>query len=216
MEEKQNIFERIKLYLFKPSEFFQKYKENPKYIFHLIILSIIACASALISKYVNASALNELMNESMSNLSQSQIEANNNAMGLVNSPIVTVLFALIGTVAGYYIVSAIYYLIIGKIFKGEGTFNQMMIVVLLSSYVVNIYQLVKSFIPINYNIDSLSTISITDTVNIFTIWQLVLMIIGTSVLFNISKKKSGIIFIVLFIISTLFALRSVLFLNSVI
>lgn len=204
MEEKQNIFERIKLYITKPSTFFLKYKKEPKYLFHLIILSIIACVSSLISKYVNANAYNDLLNQSTSGLSGQELEMANSITGFFSSPIVVIFSTLIITIIGYYIVSLIYYLIVGKIFKGEGTFNHMVVLMLLASYPVNLLNLARSFSPTNLDMSFFNTL--TASVNLFSIWQLILMILGTSVLFNISKKKSSIIFIVLFVVGVLLSL----------
>ena len=206
MNEKQSIFERIKLYIIKPSVFFEKYKENPKYLFHLMVLTIIAIASSLISFYVNRQALDDTLNESLSGVTGQEADIISSFFGMINSPVTAFFGALILTIIGYFLGSLIYYVIVGKIFKGEGKFNHMMIIVLLASYPTSLIALVKSFLPTSLDVDLIRTI--TTKVNIFSLWQLFLLIIGTTVLFNMSKKKAAIIYIVLFIIGLLFALWS--------
>ncbi len=199
MEEKQGIFERIKLYIVKPSVFFEKYKENPKYLLHLIVLTIITVVSGLISTNVNK----QVLEGTTSALSGAEAEMVNNMIGMMTSPITIVLTAIITSLISYYIGSFIYYIIIAKIFKGEGKFNYMMVMVLLASYPVKIQAFIKSFFATNLELSLFNTI--TNSVNLFTLWQLFLLITGTAVLFNLSKKKSATIHIVLFVIGVIFA-----------
>lgn len=204
MNEKQSIFERIKLYIIKPSVFFEKYKENPKYLFHLIVLIIISIATGLISMNVSREALNGASDS----LTGSEAELVSGIMGFMTSPITIILGTIVTSLIGFYLMSLIYYVIVGMIFKGEGKFNHMMILVLLTSYPTKLLGLVKSFFPIT-DIKTLNLMkTITSYVNIFSLWGLFLLIIGTTVLFNMSKKKAATIYIVLFIIGLLFVLGS--------
>ncbi|MPW24870.1 hypothetical protein GC105_03580 [Alkalibaculum sp. M08DMB] len=206
MEEKQGILERIKLYVVKPSVFFEKHKENPKYLLHLLLLTIIATVSALISNYVDQQVVDDLLNESLSGTSGAEAELFSGILGFMTSPITIFFGTIFITIIAYYLVSLFYYVIVGLIFKGEGKFKHMMTVVLLASYPVRLVGLISSFFTTNLEVNLMKTI--TGTFNIPNLWQLFLMIIGTSVVFNMSKKKSAIIYIVLFIIGFLFVLGS--------
>lgn len=199
MEEKQSIFERMKRYIIKPSVFFEKYRQNPKYLFHLIVLIVISVVSGLISSNVNK----EMLDGAAYSLTGAEAELVGNVLGFMTSPITIAITAIITSLIGYYIGTFIYYIIVAKIFKGEGKFNHMMIVVLLASYPVQLQTFIKSFFPTKIEISLFNTI--TNSVNLFTLWQLFLLITGTAVLFNMPKKKSATIYIVLFVIGVIFA-----------
>ncbi|WP_303863718.1 Yip1 family protein [Alkalibaculum bacchi] len=202
IEEKQSIFERMKRYIIKPSAFFEKYRENPKYLFHLIALIVITVVSGLISINVNK----QVLDGATDSLTGAEAELVGNVLGFMTSPITIVLGTIIMSLIGYYIGAFIYYIIIAKIFKGEGKFNHMMVIVLLASYPIKLQAFIKSFFPENIDLSLFKTI--TNSVNLFTLWQLFLLITGTTVLFNMSKKKSATIFIVLFVIGVIFAVGS--------
>ncbi|MFZ7119565.1 MAG: YIP1 family protein [Eubacteriaceae bacterium] len=207
MNEKQSVFERIKFYIIKPSQFFEKYKENPKYLFHLVVISMFSMVTALITKYTNAKATNEIMHTATEGMSFAEIESINTAISIANSPILTIVLTMLGLLIGIYLMSTIYYLIIKGVFKGEGTFSHMVILTLVTSYPVKIMGLVNSFTPQSF--DSISLINtLLSYVNIPSLWSLFLIIVGTSVLFEMSIKKSAIIHCILFLIGFAFAFGS--------
>lgn len=196
VNEKQSIFERIKLYLIKPSKFFESYKENPKVLIHLVIIMIISAITAMIT----SSKTPELVEGNVEGVSGEQLEMAKKMTEIFSSP-VFVIGAAIVMIVLYYLAFALIRYMITKISNGEGTYKHMFSLVVVTSYPVVIMGLVKSFLPI----DVPTEVSMFDTflgkVNIFSIWQLVLLIIGMSVVFNISKKKSIIINVVIFLVS---------------
>lgn len=203
-KEKQSILERIKLYIIKPKEFFENYKENPKYLFHLIIIAVIACGTYLISNNINKSTVNESLDSASQGLSGQELDIFNSITGLATNPVFGVITTIIGLLISVYVGAAIYYLIIKVIFKGEGTYSHMVLLTLITTYPTRIANLISSFIPAT--VDTSFGHAFLSYVNIPSLWSLLLIIIGTSVLFKMSMKKSAIIHCVLFVIGLLWTL----------
>ncbi|MBS4539060.1 YIP1 family protein [Clostridium sp. D2Q-11] len=206
INENQSIFERIKYYLIKPNKFFQNYKENPKVAIHLIILLIISSITAVITKNKAMSAVDE----NFGGLSGQELESVKNITNIVTSPAAIILMTIVFSIITYLLFALFRYIFV-KLVHGEGRFKQMFAIVLVTSYPVTIVALIKSFLPLDAEVSMLD--SFLSKVNIFSIWQLVLLIIGMSVVFNISKKKSIIINIVIFLVSLSFILGGT-YLNS--
>ncbi|MFZ7132147.1 MAG: Yip1 family protein [Eubacteriales bacterium] len=204
MDEKQSIFERIKLYIIKPKVFFEQYKENPKYLFHLIVITVMTIATALITKYVDANLVDNVMDTTTEGMTAEQVESFNTMVDFFDSPIMSVISNIALLLITVYVGAAIYYLIIKVIFKGEGTFNHMVLLTLVTTYPTRIMNLISSFSPTSIN--PTFTDTLLSYVNIPSIWSLVLIIVGTSILFKISMKKSAIIHCVLFLIGLAFTL----------
>lgn len=206
-DEKVSLGQKIKWYIVKPSRFFEEFKKNPKVLIHLIIITILSAVSATIIGLKTR----ELTNETLEGLSAEQLAATNNFTEVFSSPIFIFGISVI-TVLITYLLFALFRYIFTKLFKGEGTYKEMFALVFVTSYPVAIGGLIKSFFY-EASLDVTTMDSILTKVNIWSIWQLVLLIIGIKILFNISMKKSVIINIGIFIVSTLITIGSAV-LNS--
>ena len=195
-DEKVSLGQKIKWYIVKPSRFFEEFKKNPKVLIHFIIITILLAIGTMIT----SSKTKEIKNEALEGLSGEQLAITEKIADVFSSPA----FLVIGTVlvlAFTYLVSALFRYLFTKIFKGQGKFKEMFAIVIVSSYPVVIAGVIQSFFS-NPSLDVTTMDSILSVVNIWTIWQLVLLIVGIKVIFNISMKKSALINIGIFIVTT--------------
>lgn len=194
-----NIIDSIKNYILKPSQFFEMHREKPKYLIHFIIIGIITLITAIVTNYKQIQFFNNNAGKDMIDLGSA------NAMTGINSSAIFIsIGSIIGFVIGIYIASGIYYAIITGVLKGEGKFSHLVFIVLVTSYPKSIVGLINVFLKKDFSGITTLTDSILSYINIPSLWSLVLMIIGTSVLFNISKKKSAIFYSIIFIIGLAF------------
>lgn len=206
-DEKVSLGQKIKWYIVKPSKFFENFKKNPKILIHLIIITILSAVTAVVA----GTKTDEITNQALEGLSGEQLEVTENILGIFSSPAFIIIGAII-MIGITYLVSALFRYLFTKLFKGEVTYKRMFALVLVASYPAIIGGLLKSLFS-NPTLDVTTMSSILSVVNIWTIWQLVLLIIGIKVLFNISIKKSVIINVGIFIVTTLFTVGSAV-LNS--
>ncbi|MGO1713348.1 MAG: Yip1 family protein, partial [Senegalia sp. (in: firmicutes)] len=195
-DEKVSLGQKIKWYITKPSRFFEEFKKNPKILIHFIIITILSAVTAVIA----GTKTDEITNQALEGLSGEQLAITEKITDVFSSPA----FLVIGTVlvlAFTYLVSALFRYLFTKIFKGQGKFKEMFAIVIVSSYPVVIAGVIQSLFS-NPSLDVTTMDSILSVVNIWTIWQLVLLIVGIKVIFNISIKKSALINIGIFIVTT--------------
>lgn len=210
--EKMSLGEKIKKFFIKPSELFAQYKETPKYGMLFLIIGIVTFIITLISRLEIGSISKEQIMGSTQNAQAAEI-----AYNLTNSPvliIITAVFAVIGVYIVIYIVAFIYYLFV-KLFKGNIRYNQMVSIYSLSYMAV----LIGSIIKILYSLiakkpiaDAASTATATATdvlinnLNLFGIWQMVLLVFGISEVSEVSKKKSIAIVLIIWVLAIGFSL----------
>ncbi|MBS4534719.1 YIP1 family protein [Clostridium sp. D2Q-14] len=201
-DEKVSLGQKIKWYIVKPSRFFEYFKGNPKVLIHFIMIFILNAIATLIS----SSKTDEITNQLPKGMSAEQIELTQNIKNVFSSPIVVVITTLITVTVTYLIFAGVRY-IFTKLFKGEGTFKKMFSLVLVTSYPVAIAGIFRSIFsdPV---VSSDIMNSVLSKVNIWSIWQLVLLIIGIKVMFNISMKKSVIINVGIFVVTTFITVGS--------
>lgn len=207
-EEKMTLGEKIKKFFVKPSEVFAQYKEEPKYGMLFLIIGIATFIITLLSRLELGSISKDQIMGSTQNAQAAEITYN-----LANSPVLTVItavFAVIGVYIVIYIVAFIYYLFV-KLFKGNIRYNQMVSIyslsymaVLIGSIIRIIYSLIakKPFAPTT----ATATDVLIENINIFGIWQMVLLVFGISEVSEISKKKSIAIVIIIWVLAIGFSL----------
>lgn len=204
-DEKVSLGQKIKWYIVKPSRFFEEFKMNTKVLIHFIIITVLTAIATLItsSKPIE-------ITESMTSL-QVDIARTANEAPAISA----------GTIAGLIIGPIILYLLFAlvrfafaKIFNGEGKFKEMLGLVLVTSYPVALGGILTSIIT-DPSIDVSVMDAILSKVNIWSIWQLVLLIIGMKVMFKLSMKKSLIINIAIFLVTTAFTLGGAVLNNNI-
>jgi len=201
-DEKVSLAQKIKWYIVKPNRFFEKFKKNPKALIHFIMIFILTAIASIIT----SSKAEDIANQLPEGMSADQIELTRSINEFLKSPIAIVITVFV-TVLVTYFFFALFRYIFTKLFKGEVTFKEMFGLVLVTSYPVAIGGILTSIISDPVVTSDLMD-SILNKVNIWSIWQLVLLIIGIKVMFNLSMKKSLIINIGIFIVTTLFTVGS--------
>jgi hypothetical protein len=223
---KPNPFQRIIGVLFSPDATFASIARRPDWVVPLVLLLIVALAAGVIlSPRVDfGSATREAM-EQNKNMSQEQIDRAVKMTSSIGK--VTMYLSPILSLIGLLIISGIL-LLAFRLFGGEGDFKQAFSVVCYSS----IPSIIKSVITLIIIIakggvisaTALATIvrtnlaflvdmktnpmafSLLSSLDIFSIWFLVLLIIGFSYVSRLSKAKSAVIIISLWIVVCLIKL----------
>jgi len=200
------IVKQFKAYVLNPTKYFEGFIDNPSYEKHLGIIVLIAIARSLISNQINKQSLNQFAPLLLSGPSGTQ--GDNiviNVLGFLNSPLLITIGTIALVSAGFFISSAICYFIIGKLFNGGKSFEHMMSIMVVSGYPPAAYSLFSSFFPKDMDMDLFQTL--LSVVNVFTFWNIALMLVGISVVFNISREKSMVVNII--IILTVLAINFV-------
>lgn len=203
--EKMTLGEKIKKFFVKPSELFAQYKEAPKYGKLFLIIGIVSFIITIVGRLALGSISKEQLMQSTQNAEAAQL-----AVNLTNSPVFTAIiaiFAVIGVYIVIYIASFVYYLLV-KLFKGNIKYNQMVSIYSLSYIAVligSVIQVLYSLIAKKPSADAAATATATDVLiknlNLFGIWQMVLLVFGISEVSEISKKKAIIIVIIVWVLA---------------
>lgn len=212
--EKMSVGEKIKKFFVKPAELFSRYKEEPKYGKLFLIIGIVYYLITIIE----SQALKSVNNQQISGSTQNS-EAAEMVMNLVNSPVfiaIITLFAVLVIYLVIYIISFVYYLVV-KLFKGNIKYNQMVCIYSLSYIAVLIGSVVQLLYSLITKKPTASAATVTDVLiqnlNPFGLWQMVLLVFGISEVAEISKKKSIIIVILLWLLAFGFGLLMLSFGN---
>lgn len=199
--------EKINIFFTKPSLLFKPKIEKPSYAKNFWILCAITVIYNLINTMVTKTKTDELMNEMVKGMDAQTAELTKGITGFFSNPIVGSILTIIGFVILVYFASLIYFLL-AKLFKGEGKYSHMVSTYLLASYPIAVGQIVKIIYmlvtknPIGFEAQANPTLTSTlmSKFEIFVLWKLVLLVIGISTVFKMSKKKSATIIIIVFLI----------------
>lgn len=213
-EERSLTFgEKLKFFFIRPQKVFAQYIEKPKYSINLLILAVITCITSVMSALAAKDAMSNLLEEQTKGMDPSAAQIAKNIANVTTSPVFAVIGGLIGLIILVYLSSAIYYGL-AKMFKGEGTYTQMVATYVLAYFPVVIGKFISALYAIALKKPMLNTkgLGFGDTIinalNVFGLWRMVLFAIGISVVFKISKKKSAIIVIMIWALLLIFSLIS--------
>lgn len=214
--EKLSLMERLKYFFINPGKVFEQYIEKPTVLIKLVIIAI----GAILTAVVTSMQKDVIINESLKllqgkNLPAQTLEAEKNMLNITLSAPVLIIVGLLTLAATVALLSLIYWGLTSA-FKGTITFGQTVAVYTLAYMPKVVY-------AIWVCIRSLTTNSIaglknagnqtfittfTGVINIFSIWQIVLLVIGLAKVGKISKKKSAIIVILVTAIYLIITLGS--------
>jgi hypothetical protein len=221
-----NSFQRIIGVLFSPDSTFASIAKRPDWVLPLVLLMISALVTGVvIAQHVDfGSAAREAM-EQNKNASPEQIDKAvriSSSIGKVFtylSPVVVIIVLLV--IAGVCLLAF-------RLFGGEGDFKQafsvtcyasipsiiksilMMTIILLRGSIVpaqGLATLVRSNLGFltDYKTNPMA-FALLSALDIFSVWYLILMIIGFAYVARVSKAKSAVIIISLWIVALLFKL----------
>lgn len=207
--------EKINIFFTKPSLLFKSKIDKPSYAKNFWILCAITIIYNIVNTIVTKTRNDELMNEMVTGMDAQAVELTKGITDFFTNPIVGSIFTIIGFVILVYFASLIYFLLT-KLFKGEGKYSHMVSTYLLASYPIAVGQIVKIIYmiitknPIGYEATADPTLASTLMSNfeIFKLWKLLLLAIGISTVFKMSRKKSATIIIIVFLIILGFSLFS--------
>lgn len=215
-----NVFQRMIGVIVSPTETMRSIASKPKVLIPLIVAAIIPTLLILLrfSQYQEFSR--QIMELSMANsnaqLTPEQVDQSIkmfSTYGVVFAPIQMLIVWIIGTALFFGLT---------KLFKGEGSFKQFMSITAYSYMIVilgSIIQTLVSFFTGNYIMDtSLANITnifapdmkgsyvygIIRSIELFAIWQFVVLGIGTAAVSKLSKTKVVIITALLCLVSVLY------------
>src|SRR5690625_404661 len=198
--------------IMNPREQFAKIRTNPISIIAILIVTGITFGSALILYYNFA-----LPPELMEGLGEQEIQ-----MIVTVGKITSIFVGLVGPIFGITLASLIYFLA-AKIVKSSVSFKQMFsmfahinIIGAIASIVNAIVFLFIPYLDPNIVITSLESIveaggilgAILNSIEIFSIWQLIVTAIGLQVVARFSKKAAWTTVIVIFLIGLTFSMIS--------
>lgn len=212
------MFQKLKLFFIKPSELFRGYIDKPTWALKLLIISLLTGLYTYGTKVLGKDLIAEMMEERAAGMSPEQAEAMRTSMALMDTPIMNIIAALVGVVsviAIILLVTAVYMAFV-KAFKGKIKYSQMLSVYTLAYMTTAIGLTVK--LAYMYLTGNLLYINVSPTywdilynnLDLFIIWQSILMVFGISTVSGISEKKSIIIVVSMWFVSLIISLASML------
>ncbi|MBU3196636.1 YIP1 family protein [Clostridium algidicarnis] len=216
---KLTLGEKVKNFFVNPEKLFEYYKDNESYGIRLLIVVVCSAITALILAIASKDKLGGAVSESIKGADPATAATAQKLAGAFTSPISAVIMTIIATIIAVYFMSLVYFLI-AKIFKSTATYRQMVGVYLISYFPVLIGGIIKAIYDIIANkpldlaaiAEAAANMTIVDILitklNVFGLWQMVLIAIGIAVIGNISKKKSAAVVIIVWTLGFVLAIGS--------
>jgi len=202
--------------LVKPSKVFEWVRENPNWWMPAILLILITVAGAVVSASVGTE---EALKQLQKNADQMPPEALAQAKQMMNSPI-AVMFAAVGSFFGVIISLLIQSALLhlgASMFGGRAKFTVGIATVAYASMPIVLQQIIQSIYMLGSGklvMPGLSSLLPSDQINItqtaflsridiFSIWMIILLIIGFSATYKISRGKAAAISIGYWLLATI-------------
>jgi hypothetical protein len=223
-----NPLQRIVGVFLSPSQTFESIAKRPDVVVPLLILLAITVASAIFSaRSLDFDALARDTIESAPNTAQVSPQQQDRAVRFTSAIMKTINYASPAVVLLALVVSAGVLLLAFRLMAGEGDFKQAFavttytwyprmlkgiigVLVLMNRKVMSIYDLqnpVKSNLAFLFNPKTQPLqFALGSSLDLFSIWALVLLIIGFAALSKLSRARSAIIVVALWIVLTLLTL----------
>ncbi|KOM98240.1 membrane protein [Clostridium botulinum] len=216
MEQQENVNtnlnltlkEKFKFFFTSPSKLFEYYRENPKYGILFLITTLCTIIYTLVFSNVSKEFMKKYMEKQLQGLDPQTLEITKKTMDAMNNPALKIGTSLIGILIGVFGMSLIIFIIF-KISKVALSYQQTVTLYLVAglstcigSMFKAIYMLIsKKAIGINATLNPSVKNTLIASIDIFTIWQYILLGIGIYAMGKTSKKKATILTIILAILS---------------
>jgi hypothetical protein len=213
--------EKFKSFFVNPTKYFAYYKEKPKFFLTMSLITLVTIIYTIITFTVSKDSIIEVAKKAMEQQLNGQ-PVPEQVMNLYNSPFFMVtgtIGAAVGVVATLFIGGLIYYLVV-RIFKGKAKIIEIISVYTHANIASTIGVIVKMIYTlitkktVNLDAATLSAVLFSN-IDIFVIWQLVLMVFGISAVACLSKKKSTVVVIIVFALTLAYAVAMFAFGQSV-
>lgn len=213
-----SIREKIKYFFINPEKIFEQYIKKPVSLIKFIIIissaSFYAFAMSTQKNLIIDSALKSVKGNP--NITQSALDATKQISDVMYSAPMLIFEESAKALLTIFLISLIYWIIIRSL-KGENSYKDTIAVYTLAYIPKAIYSLFLGIYIIATNsfplIDSLFkptySTQLLSKFTPFSIWQIVLLIIGFSKIGKISKKKSTIIVLGITVVYALYAVVTI-------
>lgn len=197
--------------IMNPSEQFERIRKNPKIFVALIVVTIMTIVAALLS----LQGMDEILEQEMVGVSEEEL------MIFTIATQITIVVMATFTPAIIILISSGIYMLIAKIVQSDVTFKQMFSLFVYVSFITALGGLINGFFSMfvtgsnpNIPLTSLNSIVgaegvlgvIFSTIEVFSIWGLVLTAIGLQIVAKFSKGLAWGTVIAFFIITLGFAI----------
>ncbi len=215
---RKTLLQKLKLFVVKPSELFRDYLEKPAWALKLLIISIVTALYTYAVKILGEDLFIEMMEEKAATMPPDQAEAVKGSIAFLNSPMMNAISALIGAVSiiAIILLISLVYMAFVKALKGKIKYSQMVAVYTLAYMASVIGLLVKlAFMYLTGNLLYIDfnpsfTDAIYNNLDLFIIWQSILLVFGISAVSGLPEKKSTIIVVSMWLVSLAISLGSVM------
>lgn len=213
---KLSIGEKIKYFFINPGKVFAEYIDKPTFLVKFLIIAIGVIINALAESTQKSLFVQKSIERLQKmNYPQQYLETAKKSVEISYSAPMLIIMGLIGAAISIAFMSFIYWLFT-RFVHGENNYADTAAVYSLAyipqtiyALLVSVYILAAHTIP---NIDAADNPTLLSSalsgINIFTLWQIVLLIIGLAKVGNISKKKAVIIVLLVTVIGIAFKMGS--------
>lgn len=201
-----NWFARIYNVIFEPRKVFESLKRKPKWLVAFVVISLLGVSTGY---FVHPIAMSDQMKkiEAGDKYTDAQKEAMKQGIERVSSgpARLTVLLAPIGIILLFLFVAGVLFLVFNVIMGGDSEFKRVLSVV-SHSYVIgipaSIVQLplifIKGTTEVHTSLALFLSVDLKDSFiykfldgfDVFTLWQVLVLSLGLSIMYNFSFKKS--------------------------
>lgn len=218
IQSRLSLGEKIKYFFINPQKLFEDYMQDGKYAITMLIVIalsvIVAVVQGILLRDVLKGAVDSQLN-TMPGMDPAALGIAQSVANVTTSPIFVAITTIVGTLISIYFYTLIYWLV-SKIFKGTASYSQMVGVYVISRFAVLIGSVINLIytVIVNKPIDVNATANLSfgnvllGHLNVFGIWQMVLLVIGIAVVAGISKKKSIGVVVIIWALGLMFSLMS--------
>ncbi len=213
----------LSLVLIKPSRVFEWIRENPKWWVPVIVLIITSVVIAVISAPLSADFAQKKLLSSSSNASPEQLAKSKQIMESPILPVIAAVSAFIGIIITILIQSGLLHLgayVFGgraKFTVGIATVAYAQVPIIIQQIIQSIYmaasgKLVMQGLSALIPGDQIATPlgALLGRIDIFSIWSIILLIMGFSITYKITKGKAAVITIGYWVLGTVFVILPML------
>ncbi|MBO0576017.1 YIP1 family protein [Clostridium botulinum] len=216
MEQQENVNtspnltlkEKFKFFFTSPSKLFEYYRENPKYGILFLITALCTIVFSIIRSNLSKEIIKKNIEQQFEGLDPQALEIAKKGADITTNPKLNAFGAFIGVVFGVFAAAFIIFIIF-KISKVALNYKQTVTLYLvagLSTCIGSIFKIIymlisKKAVSINAILNPSVKNTLIASIDIFTIWQYILLGIGIYAMGKTSKKKATTLTIILAILS---------------
>lgn len=207
---KLTIMERFKYFFTNPNKLFEEYNERPTWLLKTIAVVALTIIGTIISKNLIVGPTIDMMMQQSPDMPKEQMDM---AIALVKSPMMLVfaVAASIATSVGAVFLGSAIYLGLISLFGGKTKYMKIVSIYSLAYIPYTIGTLVSlAFAYYTNNFDSMLQPQFKDVIfqrlDVFVIWQVLLLVFGLAKISNLKLLKTAIIVAIMWSIPTIISL----------